>query len=148
MNSYSGETFVNAGTLNFFNGNASASGTQSLGGNADTTVSTASAFSAVNLGVAGVSSGTLAYNGTGAATLAKHVSALGNGNDTIQNSGTGLLTLSGTLTKNGTTLTLNGGANGIAVTGQIVGAAAIPTSPSRAARPRSATATPTTAQPR
>ena len=44
--------------------------------------------------------------------------------DTVQNSGAGLLTLSGTLTKNGTTLTLNGGANGIAVTGAIVGGAA------------------------
>ncbi len=75
---------------------------------------------AVTLGVAGTSSGRLNYTGI-AATLDKNITALGNGTDTIQNSGSGLLTLSGTLTKNGTTLTLSGGTNGIAVTGQIVG---------------------------
>ena len=77
----------------------------------------------VNLGVAAVSSGTLNYTGS-TGTLDKNINALGNGADTVQNSGTGLLTLSGTLTKNGTHLTLKGGANGINVTGPVVGAAA------------------------
>ncbi len=109
-NSFSGKTIVQSGTLAFTIGNASATGAQALGTN-----------TALDLGVAGVSSGLLDYTGTGAATLAKNINALGNGNDTIRNSGTGLLTLSGTLTKNGTTLTLNGGANGIDVTGSIAG---------------------------
>ena len=109
-NTYSGKTIVQSGTLAFTIGNASATGAQALGTNA-----------ALDLGVAGVSSGLLDYTGTGAATLAKNINALGNGNDTIRNSGTGLLTLSGTLTKNGTTLTLNGGANGINITGSIAG---------------------------
>jgi hypothetical protein len=42
----------------------------------------------------------------------------------VRNSGTGLLTLAGTINKNGTTLTLEGGAQGIAVTGPIQGASA------------------------
>ncbi|MFM7605297.1 MAG: beta strand repeat-containing protein, partial [Prosthecobacter sp.] len=57
----------------------------------------------------------------GAGTLGKNVNALGNGSDTIQNAGSGLLTLSGTLTKAGTILTLAGGASGIRVTGIIAG---------------------------
>ncbi|MGV3662348.1 MAG: beta strand repeat-containing protein [Prosthecobacter sp.] len=77
----------------------------------------------IQLGSAGSSSGTLRYTG-GAATLDKNITALGNGDDTVQNSGTGLLTLSGTLTKNGTTLTLQGGTSGIKVTGTITGSAA------------------------
>ena len=64
---------------------------------------------------------TLQYTGTGAATLAKNINALGNGTDTVQNAGTGLLTLSGTLTKANTKLTLSGGASGINVTGLITG---------------------------
>lgn len=77
----------------------------------------------IQLGSAGSSSGTLRYTG-GAATLDKNITALGDGEDTVQNSGTGLLTLSGTLTKNGTTLTLQGGSSGIRVTGTITGSAA------------------------
>ncbi len=42
----------------------------------------------------------------------------------VENSGTGTLTLSGSLTKNGTVLTLAGGSSGINVTGNIVGSAA------------------------
>jgi autotransporter-associated beta strand protein len=110
-NTYSGKTLVQSGTLAFTTGNATATAAQALGANAS-----------LDLGVAGVSSGLLDYTGTGAATLAKNINALGHGNDTIRNSGTGLLTLAGTLTKNGTTLTLAGGANGINVTGSIVGA--------------------------
>lgn len=112
-NTYTGLTTVAAGTLAFTNGNVSATGDQALGTNA-----------ALSLGVAATSSGTLNYTGTGAATLAKAINVLGNGSDTVQNSGTGLLTLSGTLTKNGTTLTLKGGSNGILVSGQITGAMA------------------------
>lgn len=112
-NTYSLQTLVQAGTLSFNTGNTTAAGVQALGRNAT-----------VNLGVALNSSGILNYNGIGAATLAKDINALGNGTDTIQNSGTGLLTLGGTLTKNGTVLTLKGGSNGINVTGTIAGSAA------------------------
>ncbi|MEI6070989.1 MAG: autotransporter-associated beta strand repeat-containing protein [Verrucomicrobiae bacterium] len=112
-NAYTGKTIVQNGTLAFTTGNASSTGAQSLGANAD-----------LDLGVASTSSGILNYTGTGAATLAKNINALGNGTDTIQNSGTGLLTLSGTLTKNSTTLTLKGGSSGINVTGAIAGSGA------------------------
>ncbi|MEO6742544.1 MAG: autotransporter-associated beta strand repeat-containing protein, partial [Chthoniobacteraceae bacterium] len=112
-NSYTGATNINAGTVNI-DTLAPLGAAQSLGKNIG--------LNAVTLGT-GTSSGKLNYTGL-AGTLDKNITALGNGTDTVQNSGTGLLTLSGTLTKNGTTLTLNGGANGIAVTGQIVGAAA------------------------
>jgi len=108
-NSYSGATQVNAGTLSI-NTVATGATAQSLG--KDT------ASSAVTLGGSGTS-GTLLYTG-GAGTLDKNIASLGTGtggaSDTIQNSGTGLLTLSGGLVKNGTKLTLNGGANGINVT--------------------------------
>ncbi|MEI6033500.1 MAG: autotransporter-associated beta strand repeat-containing protein [Verrucomicrobiae bacterium] len=109
-NTYGGVNRVQSGTLSFNSGNVSAAGTQALGTNAT-----------VYLGVASASSGTLDYTGAGAGTLAKAVNAIGNGTDTIQNSGGGLLTLSGVLTKNGTVLTLKGGSTGINVTGSIAG---------------------------
>ncbi len=112
-NSYTGATNINAGTVNI-DSLAAGAASQSLGKNI--------LANAVTLGVAATSSGRLNYTGA-AGALDKNITALGNGADTVQNSGSGLLTLSGTLTKNGTTLTLNGGANGIAVTGQIVGGA-------------------------
>lgn len=107
-NTYTGNTLVQNGKVSI-NSVAPGSAPQPLGRSTD-----------VHLGVAGASSGTLVYTG-GAGTLDKHISALGNGSDTIQNSGSGLLTLSGTLTKTGTTLTLKGGASGIRVTGAITG---------------------------
>ncbi len=102
---YTGKTIVQAGTLSFSVGNASATASQQLGANA-----------ALDLGVAATSSGTLLYTG-GADTLAKNINVLGNGTNVIQNTGGGLLTLTGTLTKNGTTLSLKGGANGITISG-------------------------------
>jgi autotransporter-associated beta strand protein len=107
-NTYTGTTTVGAGTLSISTVGAGSTA-QSLG-----------AGTSVNLGVPGTSSGILKYTG-GAAALDKNISALGNGADTILNSGTGLLTLSGTLTKTGTKLTLSGGANGITVSGKITG---------------------------
>jgi len=109
-NTYGGKTTVANGTLSFSAGNATSTASQPLGANA-----------ALDLGVATTSSGILNYSGTGAATLAKNINALGNGGDTIQNSGTGALTLSGSLVKNNTKLTLSGGSNGIIVTGVISG---------------------------
>jgi fibronectin-binding autotransporter adhesin len=75
----------------------------------------------VTLGSAGLSSGTLLYTGA-TGTLNQSVTSTGIGGDTIQNGGTGLLTIGGAVSKNGTTLTLNGGAGGIKVTGVISGA--------------------------
>ncbi|NBX02397.1 hypothetical protein EBR11_07725, partial [bacterium] len=74
----------------------------------------------VDLGVAGTSSGILEYTGA-AGTLDKNINAKGNGNNKIYNNGSGLLTLSGNLTKTGTVLALDGGSNGINVTGVISG---------------------------
>ncbi|MEI7780554.1 MAG: autotransporter-associated beta strand repeat-containing protein, partial [Planctomycetota bacterium] len=60
----------------------------------------------------------LTYTG-GASTFSRNISVT-SGTGTVTNSGGGLLTLAGTLTKNGTVLRLTGGA--FNVTGQIVGA--------------------------
>ncbi|MCX6997929.1 MAG: autotransporter-associated beta strand repeat-containing protein [Kiritimatiellaeota bacterium] len=109
-NTYTGATAINAGTLSI-NSVATGATAQSLGENAS-----------LSLGVAATSSGVLYYTG-GVGTLDKDISVLGHGADTIQNAGSGLLTLSGTLAKNGTTLTLKGG-NGITVSGAITGAGA------------------------
>jgi autotransporter-associated beta strand protein len=111
-NSFSGKTVVTNGILSVAAVDANGTATQPLGTHTD-----------LDLGVAATSSGTLLYTGA-AATFGKNINALGNGGDTIQNGGTGLLTLSGILTKAGTTLTLAGGASGITVTGSIVGAPA------------------------
>lgn len=111
-NTFSGRTVVETGTVQFTTAGSNATAAQSLGTNAS-----------VDLGVAGVSSGLLDYTGSGATTLAKNINALGNGNDTIRNSSSGLLTLTGTLTKNGTILTIKGGTGGISVNGTIAGSA-------------------------
>jgi fibronectin-binding autotransporter adhesin len=107
-NTYTGLTAINNGTL--------AVNTVSTGSNAQPLGEAGS----LTLGVPAASSGTLRYTG-GAATLDKNITALGNGGDTIQNAGTGTLALSGTLSKNGTTLTLNATAAPINVTGHITG---------------------------
>jgi autotransporter-associated beta strand protein len=113
LNTYTGKTTIGNGTVSVNTVNGTATADQALGKNA-----------ALDLGVAATSSGSLVYTG-GADTLAKNINILGNGTDTIQNSGSGLLTLSGVITKNGTTLTLKGGAHGIAIiTGGITGASA------------------------
>ena len=105
-NTYTGKTAVQRGTVSYTTGNVSPTANQSLGANPD-----------LDLGVAVTSSGILNYSGTGGATLAKNINALGNGADTIQNSTGSLLTLTGTITKNGTVLTLKGGTGGITVSG-------------------------------
>lgn len=108
LNTYTGTTTIGNGvaSINSVGTNATA---QSLGEG-----------TTVNLGVAGSSSGKLVYTG-GTGTLTKAINALGNGSDTIQNSGSGSLTLSGPIVKNGTKLTIAGG-NGINITGVISGA--------------------------
>ncbi len=113
-NTYTGKTMVQNGTLSFSAGNTTATANQQLGANA-----------ALDLGVASTSSGRLLYTG-GTGTLAKAINALGNGTDTIENNGGGTLTLSGVLTKNGTTLTLkntNAGSN-IIISQAIAGSSA------------------------
>ena len=96
-NSYGGATTVNGGTLRI-------------------STNTAIGTSTVTLANATF----LSYIGSGVATLNNDIS-VGSGTATIDNSGSGTLTLGGTLAKNGTTLTLNGGAGGISVTGSITG---------------------------
>jgi autotransporter-associated beta strand protein len=96
-NTYTGATTISAGTLSI------------------ASVNNLSSTSGISIGDTGV----LAYTGA-AATLNRTISVT-SGNGTVRNTGSGLLTLSGTLTKNGTTLRLSGGSGGIAVSGAIVG---------------------------
>jgi autotransporter-associated beta strand protein len=100
-NSYSGATTISAGNLS---------------------ISSASAL----LGTSGVNladATALIYTGGSPATLDRDISVTGTtgSTGTIRNDSAGLLTLSGALTKNGTTLALQGGSGGITVSGSIVG---------------------------
>ena len=109
-NTYSGATTINAGTLQI--ASIAATGTaQPLG----------VASSAVSLGTTGTS-GTLEYTGTTAATLTRGITVASTSGGIVKNSGGAVLTLSGTLAKNGRPLTLTGG--DIRVTGKITGATA------------------------
>jgi autotransporter-associated beta strand protein len=100
-NSYSGATTISAGNLS---------------------ISSASAL----LGTSGVNladATALIYTGGSPATLDRAISVTGTtgSTGTIRNDSAGLLTLSGALTKNGTTLALQGGSGGITVSGSIGG---------------------------
>jgi autotransporter-associated beta strand protein len=99
-NSYSGATTISDGIISIGSTSAIASTSQ------------------VNLGNAS----TLLYTG-GVANITKNITVTA-GSATVQNSGSGLLTLSGALSKDGTTLVLNGGTQGIDVTGVISGTSA------------------------
>ena len=113
-NNYTGKTTVGNGTLSFSAGNATAKAAQQLGENA-----------ALDIGVASTSSGRLLYTGISNDTLAKNINAVGNGNNTVENSGGATLTLSGAVAKDGTTLVLKNNANStIVVSGAITGASA------------------------
>ena len=111
-NTYTAKTEINEGTLKASSTDVSGI-VNSLGTNAS-----------VDLG-SGSNNAKLSIAATGPATLDKNISALSSGSNTLENSSTagsgGLLTVSGDLTKNGTTLTLAGGTNGIKVTGEIIG---------------------------
>ena len=96
-NSYSGATLISAGTLSI----------SSIGALASTS------------GVSLDNGANLTYTGS-TGNLAKSITVT-SGTGTIENTGTALLTLSGALTKNGTTLVLKGGSNGITVSGSIGG---------------------------
>jgi autotransporter-associated beta strand protein len=98
-NSYTGATTLNTGNISFS--------------------TTAALANSSSLSMANATS--LIYTG-GAASLGSNITVTG-GTGTIRNSGTGPLTLSGALTKNSTTLTLQGGTNGITVSGVISGSA-------------------------
>ena len=105
---YTGATKVAAGELEV-------TSVAALGSTSGVTLGTASSSTAATFNYSG-SAGTITSNITALST-----STSGN---TVQNTGSGLLTLGGTLTKDGTVLTLAGGSNGIKVTGQIAGSSA------------------------
>ena len=91
-----------------------------------TSVAALGSTSGVTLGTASSSTAaTFNYSGS-ADTITSNITALSTSTsgNVVQNSGTGLLTLGGTLTKDGTVLTLAGGNNGIKVTGNIAGTSA------------------------
>ena len=102
---YSGETKVKAGELEVTN-------VAALGATSGITLGTASNSTAA----------TFTYSG-GAAEITTNITALSTSNagNIVANSGSGLLTLAGNLTKDGTVLTLSGGTDGIRVTGEIIG---------------------------
>mgnify|MGYP003330360202 CR=1 FL=1 len=102
---YTGATKVAAGELEV-------TSTAALGATSGVSLGTASNTTAATFNYSG-SAGTISQNITALST-----SQSGN---TVQNSGSGLLTLGGNLTKDGTVLTLAGGSNGIKVTGNIIG---------------------------
>jgi fibronectin-binding autotransporter adhesin len=99
-NTYTGATTISAGNLSI------------------STVSAVGSTSGINL----ANATSLIYTGS-AATLDRAISVTGTtgSTGTIRNESAGLLTLSGTLSKNGTTLALQGGNGGITVSGSIVG---------------------------
>ncbi len=100
-NSYTGLTTISAGNLSI------------------STVAAVANTSGINL----ANATSLTYTGGSAATLDRAISVTGTtgSTGTIRNESAGLLTLSGTLSKNGTTLALQGGNGGITVSGSIVG---------------------------
>ena len=108
LNTFTGDVTVTGGTLSI--------------GNVDI-IGNAQALGQASSAVALSGGSTLRYAGpTG--TLARDVT-IGAGNGTISNTGAGILTLSGTLTKDGAILTLGGSVGStINITGSIVGASA------------------------
>jgi len=107
------------GAINVAAGEVEAKSVAALGSGTGTSA-------ALSLGTASNSTvAKLTYSG-GADTIAKDITALSTSRsgNVVENSGSGALTLSGSLTKNGTVLTLAGGTNGINVTGSIIGSAA------------------------
>jgi autotransporter-associated beta strand protein len=91
-----------------------------------TDVSALGSTSGVTMGtVGGATDAKLQIAATGATELSKNIVATNTTSaNIVENTGTGALTLSGSLTKNGTVLTLAGGSSGINVTGEIIGSAA------------------------
>jgi autotransporter-associated beta strand protein len=105
---YTGATKVQAGTVQV------------------TDVAALGSTSGVTLGtVGGANDAKLQIAATGSTILSTNISATNTTSaNIVENSGSGALTLSGSLTKNGTVLTLAGGSSGINVTGNIIGSAA------------------------
>jgi autotransporter-associated beta strand protein len=114
-----GNSSTFTGAINVAAGEVEAKSVAALGSGTGTSA-------ALSLGTASNSTvAKLTYSG-GADTIAKDITALSTSRsgNIVENSGSGALTLSGSLTKNGTVLTLAGGTNGINVTGEIKGSLA------------------------
>jgi fibronectin-binding autotransporter adhesin len=131
-----GGNFTHSGIISNTNGGSNVlnltklgTGTLTLSGNNTYTGATAISAGTLSINAAaalGSTSGANLANGTvllytGAAGNLTRAISVTSGTGTIQNSGSGLLTLSGGLSKNGTTLTLKGGSNGITVSSAITG---------------------------
>ncbi len=114
-NTFTGPVTISNGTL-AVNALASVGTAQPLGTNSTVTLN----------GATSVAPGVLQYTSNSAATLAQDVTVTTGGYGTISNTGSGLLTVAGALSKDGSVLNFSGGVAGgqIKVTGTISGASA------------------------
>ena len=114
-NTFTGPVTISNGTL-AVNALAAVGTAQPLGKNSTVTLN----------GATSVAPGVLQYTSNSAATLAQDVTVTTGGYGTISNTGSGLLTVAGALSKDGSVLNFSGGVAGgqIKVTGTISGASA------------------------
>ncbi|NBY42096.1 MAG: hypothetical protein EBQ49_02090, partial [Verrucomicrobia bacterium] len=116
---------IGTGTLELSGNNSSFTGAieADAGTVKVTNVAALGSTSGVTLGTSGgASDAKLEFATTGSTTVSANITATNTTSaNIVENSGTGALTLSGSLTKNGTVLTLAGGSNGINVAGNIIG---------------------------
>jgi autotransporter-associated beta strand protein len=108
----SGDNSDFSGAINATAGTVKVTDVAALGNTSGVTLGTAAGASDAKLQIATTSATEVTANISATNTTSANI---------VENSGTGALTLSGSLTKNGTVLTLAGGSNGINITGNIIG---------------------------